>query len=96
MDVEAVRARYSEAIGAYRDAAAHMEAQRCDVPVAAFGEGFAEQGDRIAAALEALGEASTRFLRTRSRNWEQVLALAAAAAQADDANADQVRGVAAR
>lgn len=93
MDVQAVRARYSEAIGAYRDAAADMEASRPAVPPAAFGEGFSEHGMRIAEALEELGVASRSFLHARTRNWEQVLALAAAAAETDAANGDAVGGV---
>lgn len=93
MDVHAVRSRYQEAIGAYRDAAAHLEAARPQVPVASFGAGFTAEGQRINQALEALHAVSHEFLDARTRNWEQVIELADATAAVDEANSESFRAV---
>lgn len=93
MDVDAVRAHYREAISAYRAASESIAADCPVVPPASFGAGFTEQGQRIAAGLDALTRTSQAFLETRSHNWEQVLALTDEAVNADDFNADAVRKV---
>lgn len=92
IDVDTVRLLYGEAVEAYRGAARELEAARPDVAPESFGEGFGEQGLRIAEALEALHEASREFLETRSNNWQQLVDLAGVVADADEVSAEATRG----
>lgn len=93
VDVDTVRTQYGAAIDAYRAAAQDLDAQRITVDPAAFGDGFAEQGRRVAEALEALHGTSKRFLEARSENWEQVLALADDIVAADHLATELLEGV---
>lgn len=93
VDVEAVRAHYGEGIGAYQDAIRELEAARPELPAAAFGAGFAAEARLVSDALEEMHRTSRRFLVARSEGWEQVIAFADAAAEADAAAAETLGGV---
>ena len=93
IDVDAVRRTYTEAIAAYRGAARDLERNRPVVDAAAFGAGFAREGQRIVDALEALHSTSQRFLAARGQQWGQVLALSDATVAADTCSADALDGV---
>ncbi|OFT68874.1 hypothetical protein HMPREF3145_08290 [Corynebacterium sp. HMSC05C01] len=93
VDVDNVRTQYGAAINAYRAAAHDLDTRRITVDPSAFGDGFAEQGRRVAEALEALHSTSKRFLEVRSENWEQVLALTDDIVAADALAAEALEGV---
>lgn len=87
MDTGVVRAYYGEAIAAYDAAAQALDANRVDIAAADFGEGFADRGARIAAALDALHGTTQDFLAARSRTWQSVLTLADDVEHLDASNA---------
>ena len=87
VDVDAVRARYTRAIGAYRAAGEKLGANPAQVAPDSFGQGFAHQGARIAEALSRMDETTAAYLSTRARNWEQIVRLSGDVAHADTGNA---------
>lgn len=94
IDIDAVRTKYTEAIDAYRSAAHELDAGRPVVAGSAFGAGFAEEGQRIVDALEALHATSQRFLAARGENWGQVLSLSDATVAADQLSSDYLASIA--
>lgn len=87
VDVDAVRARYTRAIGAYRAAGEALAANPAQVAPDSFGRGFSHQGARIAAALSRMDETTAAYLSTRARNWEQIVRLSGDVAHHDAGNA---------
>ena len=87
VDVDAVRARYTRAIGAYRAARDELAANPAQVAPDSFGQGFTHQGARIAAALSRMDETTAAYLSTRARNWEQIVRLSGDVAHHDAGNA---------
>ena len=87
VDVDAVRARYTHAIGAYRAARDELAANPAQVAPDSFGQGFTHQGARIAAALSRMDETTAAYLSARARNWEQIVRLSGDVAHADTGNA---------
>lgn len=94
IDIDAVRTKYTEAIDAYRSAAHELDAGRPVVAGSAFGAGFAEEGQRIVDALEALHATSQRFLAARGETWGQVLLLSDATVAADQLSSDYLASIA--
>ncbi len=87
VDVQAVREHYTQAIGAYQAAGEAIAAHPARVEPASFGQGFASQGARIAAALELIDATTSAYLRTRTHNWERIMQLASDVASTDEGNA---------
>lgn len=94
IDIDAVRTKYTEAIDAYRSAAHELDAGRPVVAGSAFGAGFAEEGQRIVDALEALHATSQRFLAARGETWGQVLSLSDATVAADQLSSEYLASIA--
>ena len=94
IDIDAVRTKYTEAIDAYRDAARELDAGQPVVAASAFGAGFAQEGQRIVDALEALHATSQRFLAARGENWGQVLSLSDATVAADQLSSEYLASIA--
>lgn len=93
LDTTQLRAHYGSAIDAYESAARALDRNRVPVAPASFGEGFAQEGARIAEALEELHQATHEFLAVRTQNWRSIVELSHVVEGADADSAGEFGGV---
>lgn len=93
LNVDAVRSYFADAISAYEDTATDFARQQPDLGADDFGAGFALQGQRITAAMQAVYADSLRLLQERTQQWEGIRSLAQEVRDADEDATDGISGV---
>ena len=87
LDPENFRSRIYELIARYNDAIEDLLANKPQIDPAAFGEGFVDKGEAIAAAVSAVHEQTIARLRSRVAQYESMLALTGDVSSTDGTNA---------
>ncbi|WKK64213.1 hypothetical protein [Corynebacterium sp. P8-C1] len=92
LEPDELRALLKSKMNSYNEAIDRLKEKVPEVDTASFGEGFAEQGEKLASAMERVhGQTVDRF-KARVDQFEEILRLIADIDETDAQNAEGLRG----